>query len=115
MSAGRQARAKGNPPPYTEIIPSRAPSKALCGISLIGNLDRTYIHEEYGPGVELHTVTTASRLRPAGFLLLAHTFRARLWFHLVWDQNGFEAGTVERFWEALPEMLGSVCAGDLVA
>ena len=35
-------RAKVNPPPYPEIIPSRAPSKALCGISLFRKLGQAY-------------------------------------------------------------------------
>jgi hypothetical protein len=81
---------------------------------MIGNLDRTYIHDQYTPGLELHTVTAASRLRPGGFLLVSHTFKGRLWFHLVWDKHGFEQGVLERFWDKLPEVLVGFCSSAAV-
>ncbi|KAJ3964696.1 hypothetical protein EV361DRAFT_941543 [Lentinula raphanica] len=55
--------------------------------------------------VTIHTVTTASRQKPGGFLLLEHTFGRKLWLHLCWDENGFEPGHVERFRECLQDAI----------
>jgi hypothetical protein len=103
MASVRASRARGLPQPPCPIEPviPPAPSAALLGLSLIGNLDRTYTRASYPPSVQLHSVTTASRLKPGGMLLLEHTFGDKLWLHLCWDQMGFEAGQVERFWEEL--------------
>ncbi|KAE9398879.1 hypothetical protein BT96DRAFT_920492, partial [Gymnopus androsaceus JB14] len=59
--------------------------------------------------IHITSVTTASRLKPSGLLILSHTFNRRLWIHLCWDVEGFpkkgsgdkDGGEVERFWEAL--------------
>ncbi|KAJ4477533.1 hypothetical protein J3R30DRAFT_229929 [Lentinula aciculospora] len=134
-------------------LPS-APSAALFGLSLIGNLDNIYTQSTSysrrhisGPSstspsstynsissapsfpfpsaasllsalypsiqdpqstdciqiINIHTVTTASRQKPGGLLLLEHTFAKKLWLHLCWDVNGFEAGHIERFWECLED------------
>jgi len=103
MASTRASRARGlpQPPPPVEPIVPPAPSAALLGLSLIGNLDRTYTRASYPPSVQLHSVTTASRLKPGGMLLLEHTFANKLWLHLCWDEMGFEEGQVERFWEGL--------------
>ncbi|KAK7059694.1 hypothetical protein R3P38DRAFT_2837283 [Favolaschia claudopus] len=84
-------------------------SAALLGISLIGDLDRTYVRSSYGPGVELLSVMTASRLKAGGLLLLGHSFGGRLVLQLCWDSMGFAEGQVESFWNAftsaVPEFL----------
>ncbi|KAJ3733128.1 hypothetical protein DFJ43DRAFT_1138159 [Lentinula guzmanii] len=116
-----------------------APSAALFGLSLIGNLDNIYTQStSYSrekphntissapsfpfpsaapapPSIQdlpptdriqiitIHTVTTASRQKPGGLLLLEHTFAKKLWLHLCWDVNGFEAGHIESFWECLED------------
>ncbi|KAF5368480.1 hypothetical protein D9758_002233 [Tetrapyrgos nigripes] len=85
-------------PATTQNKPSpRAPSSALIGLSLLGNLDGTYKHSRY-PEIELHTLTTGSRQRPGGMLLFGYTFRSKFWVSLGYDKNGFEEGVVERFW-----------------
>src|SRR6266576_2028031 len=43
-----------------ENASERPPSKALIGLSLLGNLDVMYKHTTY-PGIRLHTLTTGSR------------------------------------------------------
>ncbi|KAF7978336.1 hypothetical protein HWV62_967 [Athelia sp. TMB] len=103
MSKTRGSRARGEPqpPPPAEALAPPAPSAALIGLSLIGNLDRTYVRASYPSSLELQSVTTASRLKPGGMLLLEHTFGEKLWLHLCWDEMGFEDGQVERFWEEL--------------
>lgn len=116
MGTIRVGRALGRPtallPSFEEISASEtslssstgkmppAPSAAFLGLSLIGNLDATYTRSAY-PTFHLHTVTTASRQKPAGMLLLEHTFGKKLWLHLCWDENGFEEGSVQEFWQAL--------------
>jgi hypothetical protein len=75
----------------------RAPSSALIGLSLLGNLDGTYKHTRYSE-IQLHTLTTGSRQRPGGMLLFGYTFVGKLWVSLGYDKNGFEEGVVERFW-----------------
>ncbi|KAJ7885180.1 hypothetical protein B0H14DRAFT_3739447 [Mycena olivaceomarginata] len=115
-AAARARRTPPSPsafvPPPTESpeLPTRpATSAALLGISLIGDLDRTYARAAYGPGVHLLSVMTASRLKPGGLLLLGHSFGGRLVLQLCWDRMGFAEGEVERFWIALtsavPEFL----------
>ncbi|KAF9011776.1 hypothetical protein BDQ17DRAFT_1233401 [Cyathus striatus] len=107
MANIRVSRAQGNPIPVEPdvvITPPvslpPAPSKALLGLSLIGNLDATYVRSAY-PSFQLETVTTASRQKPSSLLLLEHTFGGQLWFHLCYDENGFEKGLIERFWQEL--------------
>ncbi|KAF7306481.1 hypothetical protein MIND_00439400 [Mycena indigotica] len=102
LSAASRARRITNPPPTslpTLSLPGRPEhSKALMGISLIGDLDRTYRRHEYGPDVQLLSVGTASRLKPGGFLLLGHSFGKKLVLQLCWDKMGFVDGEIERFW-----------------
>ncbi|KAJ7253698.1 hypothetical protein B0H12DRAFT_576857 [Mycena haematopus] len=115
-AASRARRTPPSPfafdPPSSESseLPKRpTASAALLGISLIGDLDRTYVRASYGPGVHLLSVMTASRLKPGGLLLLGHSFGGRLVLQLCWDRMGFAEGEVERFWTALttvvPEFL----------
>lgn len=75
----------------------RPPSKALIGLSLLGNLDATYKHATY-PGIRLHTLTTGSRQRSGGMLLFGYTFAGKLWISLSYDENGFDKSVVETFW-----------------
>ncbi|GLB39880.1 hypothetical protein LshimejAT787_0703900 [Lyophyllum shimeji] len=124
MAAVRAARARGSPLPTqalsqlletsqttstkTQVRRDPAPSAALLGLSLIGNLDATYDRAAY-PGFTLHGVTTASRQKAGGALLLVHTFGGRLWVQLFYDENGFgvgvgvgedgQGGEMRRFWE----------------
>lgn len=109
MARIRASRARGTPlpaksipsapPPSATSLPP-APSAALLGLSLIGNLDAVYTRSAY-PSFHLHSVTTASRQKAGGLLLLEHTFAKKLWLHLCWDQNGFAEGLIERFWDGL--------------
>ncbi|KAJ7227570.1 hypothetical protein C8J57DRAFT_1093051, partial [Mycena rebaudengoi] len=94
--------APPNPIASSDLPTRPAASAALFGISLIGDLDRTYVRIAYGPGVHLRSVATASRLKPGGLLLLGHTFGGRLVLQLCWDSMGFAEHEVERFWAALP-------------
>ncbi|KAF9554294.1 hypothetical protein CPC08DRAFT_713036 [Agrocybe pediades] len=79
-----------------------APSAALLGLSLIGNLDSIYTRPSY-PTFTLHSVATASRQKASGLLLLEHTFGKKLWLNLCWDENGFEEGVIETFWKGLED------------
>ncbi|KAF7320140.1 hypothetical protein MKEN_00798500 [Mycena kentingensis (nom. inval.)] len=113
MSAsGRTRRVPDDPgafsPPSSPspALPTRPQqSAALMGISLIGDLDRTYLRHEYGAGVELLSVGTASRLKPGGILLLGHSFGKKLVVQLCWDTMGFEESTIERFWNSFTEAI----------
>ncbi|KAF8600776.1 hypothetical protein BDV93DRAFT_525206 [Ceratobasidium sp. AG-I] len=69
-----------------------APSTALMGLLLLGNLDATYKHAMYGD-IKLHSLTTGSRQRAGAMLLFSHTFAGKLWLF------------VEEFWR---EVLGGV-------
>ncbi len=84
-----------------------APSNALMGLSLLGNLDGMYHHAMY-PKVQMTCLTTGSRQRPGALLLLAYTFKGKLWFCLGYDENAFHLGdenkskkSVEGWWEEL--------------
>ncbi|KAH8099348.1 hypothetical protein BXZ70DRAFT_1000890 [Cristinia sonorae] len=87
-------------PPREPVLPARvkAPSAALIGLSLLGNLDGIYKHQNF-PGLELHTLTTGSRQRNGAMLLFGYTFKGKLWISLGYDENGFSEGVVEKFWE----------------
>ncbi|KII94084.1 hypothetical protein PLICRDRAFT_415673 [Plicaturopsis crispa FD-325 SS-3] len=84
--------------------PARAPSSALLGLSLLGNLDGIYKHANF-PSIEMHTLTTGSRQRHGGMLLFGYTFAGKLWVSLGYDENGFDKDTVDTFWA---NVLGSI-------
>ena len=113
MASEHAARARKEPQPVIHVpkllktttgnylLPGPAPSIALLGLSLIGNLDATYDRRAY-PTFFLKDVTTASRQKAGGILLLVHTFGGRLWLQLFYDVEGFGSdGEVERFWDEL--------------
>ncbi|TFK30927.1 hypothetical protein FA15DRAFT_662997 [Coprinopsis marcescibilis] len=77
-----------------------APSKALIGLSMLGNLDGTYKHATF-PLVTLHTLTSGSRQRQGGMLLFGYTFVGKLWLSLGYDMNGFDDEVVQGFWKHL--------------
>ena len=93
------------------VIPTRAkaPSTALIGLSLLGNLDGIYKHATF-PSVKMHTLTTGSRQRNGAMLLFGYTFAGKLWVSLGYDENGFPDGVVASFWSeaigAVEEFLG---------
>ncbi|BGP36534.1 hypothetical protein JCM10449v2_000435 [Rhodotorula kratochvilovae] len=78
----------------------KAPSTALLGLSMLGNLDGMYRHADFH-GIQLHTLTTGSRQRPGAALLFAYTFAGKLWVSLGYDSNGFVPGVIERWRTAL--------------
>ncbi|PIL31758.1 hypothetical protein GSI_06462 [Ganoderma sinense ZZ0214-1] len=82
------------------VFPARAkaPSSALIGLSLLGNLDGIYKHAVF-PNAELHTLTTGSRQRHGAMLLFGYTFKGKLWISLGYDENGFAEGVVDQFWK----------------
>ncbi|KAI0001682.1 hypothetical protein BJV77DRAFT_1063101 [Russula vinacea] len=87
------------PPPTSDTAPPpRAPSIALTGLSLLGNLDGMYKHAKF-PDIKLHTLTTGSRQRNGAMLMFSYTFAGKLWISLGYDENGFERDTVDLFWK----------------
>ncbi|KAF9060310.1 hypothetical protein BDP27DRAFT_1339876 [Rhodocollybia butyracea] len=112
-----------------------APSAALFGVSLVGNLDNVYTQSSYSrpPSysasstdtrpvssqettssqiITVHNVAGATRQKPGGFLLFVHTFNKKLSLHLCYDVNGFEEGHIERFWESLRDAADELLVGD---
>ncbi|KAF9454147.1 hypothetical protein P691DRAFT_718074 [Macrolepiota fuliginosa MF-IS2] len=88
----------GNTPVPECLVPaSKAPSTALLGLSLLGNLDGMYKHADF-PRIKLHTLTTGSRQRSGGMLMFGYTFVRKLWISLGYDENGFEKEVVDKFW-----------------
>lgn len=78
----------------------KAPTNALIGLSLLGNLDGIYKHQDF-ESVKMHTLTTGSRQRSGGMLLFGYTFVGKLWLSLGYDEQGFEKETVDKFWAGL--------------
>ncbi|KAG8678230.1 hypothetical protein FRC09_020006, partial [Ceratobasidium sp. 395] len=74
-------------PISAQTAPKPAPSTALMGLSLLGNLDGVYKHALYGE-VRLHTLTTGSRQRAGAMLLFGYTFVGKLWLCFGYDENG---------------------------
>ena len=91
---------KPPPPAPTSAQPTkpRAPSEALIGLSLLGNLDGTYKHATF-PAFKLHSLTTGSRQRAGGMLLFGYTFAGKFWVSLGYDENGLDKEVVETFWK----------------
>ncbi|GAA5922044.1 uncharacterized protein JCM15063_003169 [Sporobolomyces koalae] len=88
----------------TRVVPNEpaVANISLMGLSMLGNLDAIYQHAEYSKsGIELHTLTTGSRQRPGAILLFSYTFAGKLAISLGYDRNGFERGTIERWWQEL--------------
>ena len=81
-------------------LPPKAPSNALIGLSLLGNLDGIYKHQDF-KSIKMHTLTTGSRQRNGGMLLFGYTFVGKLWLSLGYDEEGFEKETVVQFWDSL--------------
>jgi hypothetical protein len=86
------------PVPESLVESSKAPSTALIGLSMLGNLDGIYKHIDYRD-IELHTLTTGSRQRPGGMLLFGYTFVGKLWVSLGYDENGFDKEVVDNLWK----------------
>lgn len=88
---------------------SKVPTNALIGLSLLGNLDGIYKHQDF-ESVKMHTLTTGSRQRNGGMLLFGYTFVGKLWLSLGYDEEGFEKETINKFWNelqpAVDEFLG---------
>ncbi|KAF9654197.1 hypothetical protein BDM02DRAFT_3086110 [Thelephora ganbajun] len=78
----------------------KAPSNALVGLSLLGNLDGIYKHQDF-KSIKMHALTTGSRQRNGGMLLFGYTFVGKLWLSLGYDEEGFEKETVSKFWDGL--------------
>lgn len=78
----------------------KPPSNALIGLSLLGNLDGIYKHQDF-KSIKMHTLTTGSRQRNGGMLLFGYTFVGKLWLSLGYDEEGFEKETVSKFWNGL--------------
>lgn len=99
---------ENTPVPESLVPPGNAPSAALIGLSMLGNLDGMYKHAEF-PDIKLHTLTTGSRQRSGGMLLFGYTFVGKLWVSLGYDENGFDKEVVDKFWEnvlsAIDELL----------
>ncbi|GAA6048462.1 hypothetical protein JCM3770_003769 [Rhodotorula araucariae] len=92
-------KEEGEPEEDKHVRP-RAPSTALMGLSMLGNLDGVYKHADLH-GIRLDTLTTGSRQRPGAVLLFTYTFAGKLWVSLGYDANGFEPGVIERWHTAL--------------
>ena len=85
------------------VLP-KAPSTALIGLSMLGNLDGMYSHVSY-PSINLHTLTTGSRQRKGASLLFGYTFKGKLWVSLGYDELGYEDGVdgIGEWWRVFLE------------
>ncbi|TDL28336.1 hypothetical protein BD410DRAFT_737560 [Rickenella mellea] len=83
--------------PPKPAVAEKAPSTALLGLSMLGNLDGIYKHSAFG-NIKLHTLTTGSRQRSNAMLLFGYTFASKLWLSLGYDENGLDRDAVEQFW-----------------
>jgi len=97
-------KAKGAfvPAPITTTKAPKVPSNALIGLSLLGNLDGIYKHQDFRT-VKMHSLTTGSRQRNGGMLLFGYTFVGKLWLSLGYDEEGFEKETIGQFWTGVQD------------
>lgn len=90
------------PPRSPPEASSKPPNNALIGLSLLGNLDGIYKHQDF-KSIKMHTLTTGSRQRNGGMLLFVYTFVGKLWLSLGYDEEGFEKETATTFWKGVEE------------
>ncbi|GJJ09624.1 hypothetical protein Clacol_003847 [Clathrus columnatus] len=87
------------------LTKSTSESAALLGLSLLGNLDGIYQHDDYHPSVILNTLTTGSRQRSGGLLVFGYTFAGKLWLSIGYDKESYNH-QVEVWWdEVVKEMM----------
>ena len=91
--------------PAATPLPPKVPNNALMGLSLLGNLDGVYKHQNF-ESIKMHTLTTGSRQRNGGMLLFGYTFVGKMWLSLGYDEEGFEKETVNKFWDGLQAAVG---------
>ena len=90
--------------PPTPLLP-KAPSNTLIGLSLLGNLDGIYKHQDF-KSIKMHTMTNGTRQRNGGILLIGYTFVGKLWLSLGYDEEGLEKETIDKFWNGLQDAVG---------
>jgi hypothetical protein len=78
-------------------LPPKAPSNTLMGLSLLGNLDGIYIHQDF----KSTALADGSRQRNGGMVLFGYTSIGKFWLSLGYDEEGFEKETVGKFWDGL--------------
>ena len=88
------------------ITPS-APSVALVGFSLLGNLDPLYPPSAH-PSIKLISTHCATRKGPGGLLMYSQTLVGQMGITFSWDREGFEEGVVEGFAEGVVDVLRGV-------
>lgn len=87
--------------------PPPAPSQALLGLSLIGNLDRFYQRSDY-PKINPHTLLVGVRQRAGGVLLISYMFGGKLHISFPYDRNGFDEKVLESFWKNFVDGVGDL-------
>ena len=85
--------------PLTPHIP-KVPNSALLDLSLLGNLDGIYKHQDF-KSVKMHTSIIGTRQPRGEMLLFGYTFVGKLWLSLGYDEEGLEKETVGKFWDGL--------------
>lgn len=108
---GRQDDQKDNaPPPPQDKTPAapmtpKIPTMALMGLSLLGNLDAIYKHQDF-ESIKMHTLNTGSRQRSGSMLVFVYTFVGKLWLSIGYDEVAFEKETINKFWDDLQAGVG---------
>ena len=86
-------------------LPPKAPSNALIGLSLLGNLDAIYKHQDF-ESIKMHTLTNGARQRNGGVLLIGYTFVGKFWLSLGYDEKGIEKEKISKLWNGLQDAVG---------
>lgn len=92
----------------------KAPSLALLGLSLIGDLDRIYERSAYGP-ITLHNLIPSYRKNKGGMLVACRTLAGSMTVNLVLDVEGFDRPIIEEFWDNIRHCVREYMVGEIRA
>ena len=89
----------------------KAPSIALMGLTLTGDLDRIYKHSKHYGEVIVESLRGSARQAPGGILIAGRTLNGRMTFSLLVDRSSFEEGVLRTFWDCCGRCVGEYMVG----
>ncbi|KAF8323806.1 hypothetical protein DL93DRAFT_2104111 [Clavulina sp. PMI_390] len=87
-----------------------APSAALIGLSLIGDLDKLYRRAEYGP-IQLLDCIPTYRKNKGGILVYCRSFLECMTVGLILDVGGLEKDLLDEFWKQFQRCIREYVVG----
>lgn len=97
-AGGQPQKAVSSSTPKLQFgVASTNANVPFLGISNIGNLDPLYAHDVFAPHIEIQSLSTGTRQRKGGALLLTWILRGQLYLNFAYDSNGFDYDVMDKF------------------